>query len=49
MTSSSEFDFRASDRSFGATMRRVGRYLSTRSKETWVFFAAGLVLGAFFL
>lgn len=46
---SSDYDFRASDRSFGATMARIGRYLQTRSKETWIFFVAGLVLGAFFL
>jgi hypothetical protein len=47
--SSNDYDFRASDRSFSATMRRIGRYLQTRPKETWGFFIAGLVLGALFL
>ncbi|MBR9836019.1 MAG: hypothetical protein GYB42_12735 [Alphaproteobacteria bacterium] len=27
---------------------RFGRYLSTRSAETWMFFAAGVFLGGFF-
>ena len=27
---------------------RFGRYLSTRSAETWMFFVAGVFLGGFF-
>lgn len=27
---------------------RFGRYLSTRSPETWMFFVAGVFLGGFF-
>ena len=27
---------------------RFGRYLSTRSTETWMFFVAGVFLGGFF-
>lgn len=27
---------------------RIGRWLSTRSAETWMFFAAGVFLGGFF-
>ncbi len=27
---------------------RFGRYLSTRSTETWIFFVAGVFLGGFF-
>ncbi len=27
---------------------RFGRYLSSRSAETWMFFAAGIFLGGFF-
>lgn len=27
---------------------RFGRFLATRSAETWMFFAAGVFLGGFF-
>ncbi|MDP1554924.1 MAG: hypothetical protein Q8S09_03775 [Hyphomonas sp.] len=27
---------------------RLGRWLSTRSAETWMFFAAGVILGGIF-
>ena len=39
--------FRASDRVTRTTGERFLDYLRTRSTETWVFFAAGVVLGAF--
>ena len=39
--------YRASERSPGRTGERFLDYLRTRSTETWVFFAAGVVLGAF--
>ena len=39
--------YRASDRVTRTTGERFLDYLRTRSTETWVFFAAGVVLGAF--
>jgi hypothetical protein len=39
--------YRASDRIARSTGERFLDYLRTRSTETWVFFAAGVVIGAF--
>jgi len=39
--------YRASERVTRSTGERFLDYLRTRSTETWVFFAAGVVLGAF--
>ena len=39
--------FRASDRVTRTTGERFLDYLRTRSTETWVFFAVGVVIGAF--
>lgn len=37
-----------SSREFKRESGRFGRYLSTRSAETWMFFIAGVFLGGFF-
>lgn len=44
------YDTRYDDRSaeFKRESGRFGRYLSTRSAETWMFFIAGVFLGGFF-
>ena len=39
--------YRVSERVTRSTGERFLDYLRTRSTETWVFFAAGVVLGAF--
>jgi hypothetical protein len=41
----SDHDYRYPPRSDSG---RFGRWLSTRSAETWMFFAAGVFLGGFF-
>lgn len=33
---------------FSAKSRRFFRYLSTRQAETWIFFAAGVLIGKIF-
>ncbi|MEL6387685.1 MAG: hypothetical protein AAFR41_01845 [Pseudomonadota bacterium] len=37
------------DAEHGTDAGRFGRWLSSRPAESWMFFAAGLVLGSFFL
>ncbi|QQP89957.1 hypothetical protein IGS68_01365 [Skermanella sp. TT6] len=40
-------NYRNTARSSRSTGERFLDYLRTRSTETWVFFAAGVILGAF--